>query len=167
MSESKFKLAKREVVLEISQKIQESQALAFAEYRGLSVSELENLRNEATKLGVEVKVYKNRLFKLAAKAAGLGDLDQFLVGPNIFVFSKNDEMSAAKLLTAFAKKHKLMVIKAGTFDGKVVDAKGVKDVATLPTYDEALAILARSLMSPLQQLGMALKMYAENLPATE
>ncbi|TDV22708.1 large subunit ribosomal protein L10 [Mycoplasmopsis mustelae] len=162
MSESKFKLAKKEVVLEITQKIQNSQAIAFAEYRGLTVVELEELRNDAVKLGLEVKVYKNRLFKLAAQNVGLSDLDEFLVGPNIFIFSNNDEMSAAKLATAFAKKHKLLVIKAGTFDGKVIDAQGVKEVATLPTYEEALAILARSMMSPLQQLGLSLKMFAES-----
>ncbi|CCP23980.1 50S ribosomal protein L10 [Mycoplasmopsis cynos] len=161
MTESKFKIAKREVVLEISQKIKNSQALAFAEYRGLTVAELEEFRSEAAKVGVDVKVYKNRLFKIAAANNGLADLSEYLVGPNIFLFSENDGMAAAKLLSSFAKKHKIMVIKAGTYEGKVLDANGVKEVATLPTYEEALAILARSMMSPLQQLGLALKMYSE------
>lgn len=161
MSESKFKIAKKEVVQEISNKIKSSQAIAFAEYRGLTVAELEEFRLEAAKVGVEVKVYKNRLFKLAAEATGYTDLAEHLVGPNIFVFSENDGMAAAKLLVAFAKKHKIMVIKAGTFEGKVIDAQGVKAVASLPTYEEALTILARSMMSPLQQLGLSLKMYSE------
>ncbi|WP_322949771.1 50S ribosomal protein L10 [Mycoplasmopsis cynos] len=161
MTESKFKIAKREVVLEISQKIKNSQALAFAEYRGLTVAELEEFRSEAAKVGVDVKVYKNRLFKIAAANNGLADLSEYLVGPNIFLFSENDGMAAAKLLSSFVKKHKIMVIKAGTYEGKVLDANGVKEVATLPTYEEALAILARSMMSPLQQLGLALKMYSE------
>lgn len=162
MAESKFKEAKKEVVFEISKKIQNAVAVAFAEYRGLTVAELEEFRLEAAKVGVEVKVYKNRLFKIAAANNGLVDLKEHLVGPNIFLFSNNDGMSAAKLLVSFAKKHKLMVIKAGTFEGKVIDAQGVKDVATLPTYEEALAILARSMMSPLQQLGLSLKMYSES-----
>nr|WP_318032925.1 50S ribosomal protein L10 [Mycoplasmopsis cynos] len=106
-------------------------------------------------------IYKNRLFKIAAANNGLADLSEYLVGPNIFLFSENDGMVAAKLLSSFAKKHKIMVIKAGTYEGKVLDANGVKEVATLPTYEEALAILARSMMSPLQQLGLALKMYSE------
>ncbi|VEU70811.1 50S ribosomal protein L10 [Mycoplasmopsis glycophila] len=161
MSESKFKAAKREVVAEIVEKIQDSQALAFAEYRGLTVAELQEFRKEAKKLGVEIKVYKNRLFKIAADKAGYSDLADHLVGPNIFAFSQNDEMSAAKLLVSFAKKHKLMVIKAGTFEGKVVDAAGVKTVASLPTYEEALGILARSLMAPLQQVGLSLKLISE------
>lgn len=161
MSESKFKLAKREVVAEISDKIASSQAVAFAEYRGLTVAELRELRKEAKAMGVEIKVYKNRLFKLAASAAGYADLSEHLVGPNIFAFSQNDEMSAAKLLVKFAKKHKIMVIKAGTFDGKVVDAAGVKQVASLPSYEEALAILARSLMAPLSQISLSLKLVSE------
>ncbi|MCU9933665.1 50S ribosomal protein L10 [Mycoplasmopsis felis] len=86
MSESKFKLAKREVVQEITAKIKNSQAIAFAEYRGLTVSELELFRNEASKLGLEVKVYKNRLFKLAAQATGFADLDEYLVGPEHICF---------------------------------------------------------------------------------
>ncbi|MFV8470432.1 50S ribosomal protein L10 [Mycoplasma sp. AA7A] len=161
MSESKLKAAKKEVVLEIVDKIKSSQAVAFAEYRGLTVSELEEFRKEAKKLGVDIKVYKNRLFKLAANETGIGELADYLVGPNIFAFSNNDDMSAAKLLTKFAKLHKLMVVKAGTFEGKVIDAKGVSEVATLPTYEEALGILARSMMAPLQQISLSLKLVSE------
>ncbi|QCZ36552.1 50S ribosomal protein L10 [Mycoplasma nasistruthionis] len=161
MSESKFKAAKKEVVLEIVDKIQSSQAVAFAEYRGLTVSELEEFRKEAKKLGVEIKVFKNRLFKLAAEQTGFGDLDQYLVGPNIFAFSTNDDMSAAKLLVKFAKAHKLMVLKAGTYEGQVIDAAGIKQVASLPTYEEALGILARSMMAPLQQISLSLKLVSE------
>ncbi|RIV16960.1 50S ribosomal protein L10 [Mycoplasmopsis gallopavonis] len=161
MSESKFRAIKREVVAEIAEKIQESHALAFAEYRGLTVAELQEFRKEAKALGVEVKVYKNRLFKIAAEKAGYADLANHLVGPNIFAFSQNDDMSAAKLLVNFAKKHKLMVVKAGTYEGKVIDAAGVKTVASLPTYEEALTILARSMMAPLQQMSLSLKLVSE------
>ncbi|MEA4162453.1 50S ribosomal protein L10 [Mycoplasma sp. 888] len=161
MSESKLKAAKKEVVLEIVDKIQNSKAVAFAEYRGLTVSELEEFRKEAKKLGVDIKVYKNRLFNLAAQQTGFADLAEYLVGPNIFAFSNNDDMSAAKLLTKYAKTHKLLVVKAGTFEGKVINAAGVKEVATLPTYEEALGILARSMMAPLQQISLSLKLVSE------
>ncbi|QZE12583.1 50S ribosomal protein L10 [Mycoplasma sp. Ms02] len=161
MSESKLKLAKREVVSEIKSKIQGSEALAFAEYRGLTVSKLSELRKVAKEHGVEIKVYKNRLFKIAASELGYEDLADHLVGPNIFAFSNQDAMSAAKVLVNFAKDNKIMVIKAGTHEGKVVDAQGVMEVATLPTYEEALAILGRSLMSPLQMLSLSLKLVSE------
>ncbi|QGZ97679.1 50S ribosomal protein L10 [Mycoplasma sp. NEAQ87857] len=161
MSESKFKAAKREVVAEIKDRITNSQAFALAEYRGLTVAELQEFRKQAKELGVEIKVYKNRLFKIAAAETGYADLAEHLVGPNIFAFSLNDDMSAAKLLINFAKKHKLMVVKAGSYEGKVVDAAGVKTVASLPSYEEALAILARSMMQPLQQMSLSLKLVSE------
>ncbi|TNK94802.1 50S ribosomal protein L10, partial [Mycoplasmopsis pullorum] len=155
MAESSLKIAKRHVVSEIKEKIQNSQALAFAEYRGLTVAELAELRKKAKELNVEVKVYKNRLFKIAADELGYGELSSHLVGPNIFAFSKDDQVSAAKLLVKFAADNKIMVVKAGTHEGVVVDAQGVNDVASLPSYDEALAILGRSLMSPLQLLALS------------
>ncbi|UUM19604.1 MULTISPECIES: 50S ribosomal protein L10 [unclassified Mycoplasma] len=161
MSESNFKIAKRNTVNEIVQKVQESKAIAFAEYRGLSVADLKELRIQAKQFGVEIKVYKNRLFKLAAAKTGFENLAEHLVGPNIFAFSKQDDMSAAKLLVKFAKTHKLMVIKAGTYEGQVIDASGVKQVASLPTHEEALGILARSLMAPLQQISLSLKLVSE------
>lgn len=161
MAESKLRIAKRQVVNEIKDKINASQAIAFAEYRGLTVEELLNLRREAKKVGVEIKVYKNRLFKLAVEDLGINGLENHLVGPNIFAFSHNDAMSAAKLLVNFAKDNKIMVIKAGTYEGKVIDAKGVNEVAALPSYEEALGILARSMMAPLQQVSLSLKLISE------
>lgn len=155
------KLAKKSLVKEIEEKIKSSQAIALAEYKGLSVAELKQLRIEAKKMDVEIKVFKNRLFKLAIKNANIDGLDDFLVGQNIFAFSKNDDLSAAKLLSKFAKDNKMLVIKAGTYEGKAIDAKGIEAIAALPTYSEALTILARSMMAPLQQLSLSLKLYSE------
>ncbi|WP_429995289.1 50S ribosomal protein L10, partial [Mycoplasmopsis bovis] len=95
------RLAKIETVEEISQKISTAKGFVVAEYRGLTVTDLKNLRVSAKKLGIEVKVYKNRLFKLAAKKAGY-DLDKHLVGPNLFVFSNLEDNAAAKVLVKFA-----------------------------------------------------------------
>lgn len=159
--ESAFRLAKKDTVKEIQNKLESSQALVIAEYRGLSVAELTSLRQEAKKEGIDIKVYKNRLFKIAAKNHGINNLDQHLVGPNIFAFGTTDALIAAKVLVKFSKENKLLVPKAGIFEGKVIDAKGVQEVASLPNYEEALTILARSLMSPLQQLSLSLKMFSE------
>ncbi|UUD36678.1 50s ribosomal protein L10 [Mycoplasmopsis californica] len=161
MADSKFRLIKKDTVKEISNKLANSKALVVAQYSGLKVSELQTLRREAKHHGVDIKVYKNRLFKLAAADAKLNDLDQYLVGSSIFAFSNNDDMSAAKVLSAFAKTNKLLVIKAGTYEGKVIDADGVKMVASLPTYEEALGILGRSLLAPLQQISIGLKMLVD------
>ncbi|QSB07828.1 50S ribosomal protein L10 [Mycoplasma tauri] len=160
MKPSKNRLAKIETVREISEKIQSSKGLIIAEYRGLTVAELKNLRVEAKKAGIEIKVYKNRLFKLAAREVGY-DLDEYLVGPNLFAFSNLEDNAAAKVLVNFAKTNKLLLPKAGIFENQVIDTKTVAEVASLPNYEEALTILARSLMSPLQQLSLSLKLFSE------
>ncbi|MBZ4195416.1 50S ribosomal protein L10 [Mycoplasma sp. CH-Wi4] len=160
MKPSKNRLAKIETVREISEKIQSSKGLIIAEYRGLTVAELKNLRVEAKKAGIEIKVYKNRLFKLAAREVGY-DLDEHLVGPNLFAFSNLEDNAAAKVLVNFAKTNKLLLPKAGIFENQVIDTKTVAEVASLPNYEEALTILARSLMSPLQQLSLSLKLFSE------
>lgn len=159
--ESNFKLMKKEQSKEIAKKIVDAKALVVAEYRGLTVQELTNLRVEAKKAGVELVVYKNRIFKYALANTEFESLGELLVGPNIYAFSNEDELSAAKVLSKFAKENKLLVLKAGIFEGKVIDAKGVAEVAALPNYEEALGILARSLISPLQQLSLSLKLYSE------
>lgn len=158
--ESAFKLAKKEVVAEIEEKLKKSKALVIAEYAGLTVTELKELRVAAKKEGIDIKVYKNRLFKIAADKAGY-DLSEYLIGPNLFAFSNLEDNAAAKVLVKFAKDNKILKPKAGLFENQVIDVKGVQEVATLPTYDEALTILARSLMSPLQQLSLSLKLLSE------
>ncbi|MBU4689892.1 50S ribosomal protein L10 [Mycoplasma zalophidermidis] len=159
--ESKFKLMKKEQAKMISKKIKNTKGLVVAEYRGLSVAELTELRVEAKKAGVELVVFKNRIFKYALKDTDFESLGDHLVGPNIYAFSNEDELAAAKVLNQFAKTNKLLVLKAGIFEGKVIDAKGVAEVASLPNYEEALGILARSLIAPLQQLSLSLKLYSE------
>ncbi|MEA4115201.1 50S ribosomal protein L10 [Mycoplasma sp. 744] len=159
--ESAFKLAKKEIVKEITTNLNNAKSLVVAEYRGLSVSELTKLRVLAKKSGVEIKVYKNRLFKLAASEANFEELNDHLVGPNIFAFSNSDDLAAFKLFAAFSKEHKLLVPKAGIFENKVIDAAGVSYVSSLPNYEEALTILARSLITPLQQVSLSLKLISE------
>ncbi|MGV2392901.1 UNVERIFIED_CONTAM: 50S ribosomal protein L10 [Campylobacter lari] len=161
VKETAARLAKKETVKEISSKLANAKGLVVAEYRGLTVAELTKLRVLAKENGVEIKVYKNRIFKLAANEAGYAELDQHLVGPNLYAFSNLEDNAAAKVLNNFAKEHKMLVLKAGIFENKVIDAKGVHEVATLPNYEEALTILARSLMAPLQQLSLSLKMFSE------
>lgn len=159
--ESALKLAKKAVAKDITEKLQSSQSLVVAEYRGLTVAEMNQLRVLAKKNGIELKVYKNRVFKFAAEAANYVEINDHLVGPNIFAFSNNDALAGFKVLADFAKNNKLLVLKAGIFEGNVVDAKGVQEIATLPNYEEALGILGRSLIAPLQQLSLSLKLLSE------
>ncbi|WP_029906299.1 50S ribosomal protein L10 [Mycoplasmopsis opalescens] len=161
--ESSFKLAKKQQALELANMLENAQGLVVAEYRGLTVAELNKLRREAEHAGVSVKVLKNRIFKYALKEANISDLAEKLVGPNIYLYSTTDGLASAKLAKKFADNNKLLVIKAGIFENRVLDANGVLEVASLPNYEEALAILGRALIAPVQQLSIALKLYSEQL----
>lgn len=149
-------------VKEISKELAKASSLVIAEYRGLTVTQLETLRKEAKSQGIKVKVYKNRLFKHSILAANYGDLVPSLVGPNIFLFGGENDLAPAKLVQKFAKLHpQIVVIKAGIYEKAVVDAEEVKRIASLPSYEEALTILANSLLTPLKQLGLGMKMLVD------
>ncbi|MXR06501.1 50S ribosomal protein L10 [Mesomycoplasma hyorhinis] len=156
-----FRKKKEELVQEIKDLINSSSSLVIAEYRGLTVAEVETLRNELKEAGVFVKVYKNRLFKIASKEAGFGDLEQSLVGPNFFAFGSTDAIAPAKIISKFAKTNPVVVLKGGIFEGKVADAQEMQTVATLPNYEEALTMLASSLLGGLRQLSVGLKMLVD------
>ena len=102
--------SKKNVVTEISDKFKNSGSTVVAEYRGLSVAEVTELRRKLREEGVEMKIYKNTLASLAADAADLGDLKSVLTGPNALVFGQ-DETAASRVLAQFAKKHKALVLK--------------------------------------------------------
>ena len=155
------KQAKVNVVKEISKKIADSKGLVVAKYDGLTVKEFQSLRQQLKENDVELKVYKNRLFKLAAKEAGLSELDPTLTGANVFAFGMSDDISPAKVLAAFAKDHEALELKGGTYEGKVVDATGINEVATLPSLEEALSMLAMQLISPVKFVGVGLNQLVE------
>lgn len=161
MSLSLLRQLKEKKVAEISETIKSSSSLVVAEYRGLKVSEIERLRKELKASGVKTKVYKNRLVKLAAKANGFEQLEEFLVGPNIFLFGSENDIAPAKILEKFAKKNSFVVIKGGIYENAVISAEEVKKIALLPSYEEALTILATSLLAPVRQMGVGLKMLVD------
>ncbi|QJG67106.1 50S ribosomal protein L10 [Mycoplasma phocoenae] len=150
--------AKVLVVNEITEMLENAKALVVANYQGLNVEQLQELRTEAKANGVSLKVFKNRLVKHAASKLNYDALNDHLAGQNIYVFGNDDDISAAKLVANFAKKHKKLEIVAGIFENKVINADQVKVVATLPTYEEALMTLGSSLLTPLRHLAMGLDM---------
>ena len=145
-------------VKEISEKLLRSKAMVVAEYAGLTVQELQELRKKLMENGAEINVYKNRLFKIAIKETKLKALEASLFGPNIYVFGMNDEISPAKILANFAKKHEALILKAGIYEGKVIDKKELEAIAILPSLEEAMTILAMSMMSPLKNISIGLNM---------
>ena len=152
---------KQNIVSEIQGKFTNSGSTVVAEYRGLSVAEITELRRTLRAEGVEMKVYKNTLASLAAEAAGFSDLKNALTGPNALAFG-SDETTAARLMATFAKKHKALVLKGGIVEGKVVDDATIKELSALPNRDGMLGMLLSVLQAPVAGFARAVNAVAES-----
>ena len=163
---------KKGVVAEIADKLKNSSSSIVAEYRGLSVAEVTELRRALREEGVEMKVYKNTLACRAAEAAGFEDLKNVLTGPNAIAFG-TDETAASRILAKFAKKHPALVLKGGVVEGKVVDFDTVKELSNLPNREGMLSMLLSVLNAPVSSFARAVNAVAEargngtEAPATE
>ena len=155
---------KKNVVIEIADKFKNSGSTVIAEYRGLSVAEVTELRRKLREENVEMKVYKNTLASLAADATGVSDLTETLTGPNALVFGP-DETAASRILAQFAKKHKALVLKGGIVEGKVVDLDTINELSALPNREGMLSMLLSVLQAPVAQFARAVNAVAEARPA--
>ncbi|MFB6728035.1 50S ribosomal protein L10 [Bacillus mobilis] len=158
---SKVIETKQQVVTEIAEKLRESKSTIVVDYRGLTVSEVTELRKSLREAGVEFKVYKNSLTRRAAESAEMAELNEFLTGPNAIAFSNEDVVAPAKVLNDFATKHEALEIKAGVIEGKLVTLDEVKAIATLPSREGLLSMLLSVLQAPIRNLALATKAVAE------
>ena len=152
--------AKQAQVVEISDKIKNSDSTVVCEYRGLSVAEVTELRRNLRAEEVEFKVYKNTMVERACDDLGFGELKDCLTGPNAFAFSK-DATAPARVLAKFAKKHKALVLKSGIVEGKVVDENTIKELSLLPNRDGMLSMLLSCLQSPVSSFARVVKAVAD------
>lgn len=143
---------KEATVSEVRQKFEKAISVVLADYRGLNVLEVTELRKKLREAGVEYKVIKNTLTSLAAKDAKIEGLDQFLSGPTAIAFSYGDLVTPAKILSGFAKDHKNLSLKGGVLEGKVIGADLVKALAELPSREVLLGQVAGMLQSPMRGL---------------
>lgn len=143
---------KAQVVAEIKEKFQNSTGVVLADYRGLTVTQVTQLRAQLREAGVEYRVLKNTLVRRAAQEVGIEGLEPYLEGPTAVAFSA-DPVAGAKILSEFAKTSKNFVIKAGVVEGKVINEAGVKALADLPSREVLLAQVLRGIQAPLA--GMA------------
>lgn len=155
MSEKAIEIKKQQVE-EIKQKFEKSESILFYDYRGLTVDEVSDLRNQFREAGVEYKVIKNNILRRAAEEQKIEGLEQSLTGPTAAVFGYNDAVSGPKVLVDFVKKVKKTEIKVGILNGALVDAEQINQLASLPTKDELIAKLAGTLNAPIAGLAMAL-----------
>ena len=138
---------KKAVVVEVSEQVSTAQAIIVAEYRGLQVGEMTVLRAQARKSGVYLRVLKNTLVRRAVEGTPFSGLANEMVGPLVFGIS-SDPVSAAKVLSDFAKVNDKFIIKAGAMPNQVMDAIGVQALASLPSRDELLAKLLGTMQAP-------------------
>ncbi len=140
---------KEELVVEIKERFNSAEAVIMIDYRGLSVKEMQQLRNRLREQGSEIKVYKNTLTEIAIRELALPNMDDYLAGPTAFVFIEGDAVAPAKALTAFAKEFQALELKGGYVQSQVVDADGVKAIASLPSREELIAKLLGTMQNPL------------------
>ena len=141
--------AKRDSVTEIKARLTGSVGVVMADYRGLTVREMQELRAKVRDAGGELKVYKNTLAEIAVRELALPSMDEFLTGPTAFVFADEDPVGPTKAMMSFAKEHKALEVKGGFVQNAVVDAAAVKAIASLPSREELIAKLLATMLNPM------------------
>ena len=142
---------KKNYIKEMSDFFQKNESVLVTHYKGLNVKELDKIRDEMRKSGIFFKVTKNRITKLALKETKYKDLEKFFNGPTATAIS-SDPIVSAKILAKYAKGDSALKIVAGYMDGKVLEAKDVAQIATLPTLDEARSKIVGILTSSAQKI---------------
>ena len=151
---------KAAVVTDVAAQVARSQTLALAEYRGLTVEHMNKLRVDARAKGVYLHVLKNSLARRAVAGTPFECAADAMSGPLIYGFSQ-DAVAAAKVIADFAKGNDKLVIKAGAYAGKVLDANGVKALAAIPSKEVLLAQLLGLMQSPISRLARVVAAIAE------
>jgi large subunit ribosomal protein L10 len=151
------------VVEEIREKLAGSDAAVLAEYRGLKVGELAELRASLRPADTEFKIFKNTLARRAAEEAGLSDLVPMLLGPTAIAFVKGDAVIAAKALRDFAKTHDALIVKGGLLGDRTLVAGDITALADVPPRDVLLAKLAGGFQAPLVKAAGLFQAFTRNM----
>ncbi len=155
---------KEQHVQEICDRLQKAKSVVMFDYRGLTVEEDTNLRNEMRKNGVEYVVLKNSMVERACRELGVDEkVHDMLKGPSAFAFGYNDPVAPAKVLKDFVKKVKKCAVKGGLVDNAVTDPAGIDALADLPPREVLIARMLGSMMSPVTGLAIALDQLAKKL----
>jgi len=142
---------KERVVEQLAQRLRSTETLMVADYRGLTMPEIDELRSRLLEAGARFTVVKNSLTKLAAEQAGTTDVLQLIEGPTAIAFleAEGDPVAVAKVLNETARAHDVLVIRGGVLEGTVVGDAEIKRLATLPPADVLRAQLAGAFFAPL------------------
>ncbi len=153
--------AKAELVKSAAEKIQKASSVVLFDYRGLTVAEVTELRNQMRAEGVEYMVIKNHIVSRACDACGISGMEEMLKGPSAFAFGYDDAVTPARILKSFMKKFKKCEFKGGIIEGTVTSAKDIDAIADLPSREVLIARLLGSMMSPISGLAIVLDQIAK------
>jgi len=158
--------AKKAVVEEVSQAASKALSAVVADYRGLTVNQMTQLRSEARKTGVYLRVVRNTLTRRAFENTGFACLNEKLTGPVFIALSVDSPGDAARLLKEFSKKYEKLEVRGLAVGGKLYAAEHLEAVANLPTRDEAIAKLLYVMRAPVEKLARTLACVPQKLVHT-
>ena len=142
---------KKAVVAEVADAAGKALAAVAAEYRGLTVEEMTDLRAKAREGGVYLKVAKNTLVRRAIEGTEYECMQEALTGPLLLAFSMEDPGAAARLVKDYSKDHDHLIAKLVSVGGQLYDASELERLSSLPTYDQAIAILMGVMKAPIEK----------------
>lgn len=157
---------KKAIVADVAARAAAAQSAIAAEYSGLTVEQMTQLRNKARQAGVYLRVVKNTLARRAVADTGFACMQDALSGPLILALSVNEPGAAARVMTDFAKEHDKLVIKVVALPGKLLAPEDAKRLASLPTRDEAISQLMAVMKAPVGKLVRTLAEPANKLART-
>ena len=158
---------KQPVIKEISDSIKGAQSAVLVDYRGLTVEEDTNLRKALRAEGITYKVYKNTMMNFAFKGTDFEELVPYLEGPSAIAISTTDATAPARVLGKFAKSAAALEIKGGIVEGTIYDAKGIAELASIPSREELLSKLLGSIQSPITNFARVMNQLAEKIGTSD
>ena len=153
---------KEAVVADLGNIFSDSGVVVIAQYAGLSVAEMSDLRNRMREAGGSVRVAKNRLAKIALEGKPNEGMSQYLQGQNVFAYSE-DPVTAAKVVEDYAKTNQKLIVVGGSMGEEILDPSGVKAVAAMPSREELIATIAGMIGAPASNLASAIGAPAANI----
>ena len=159
MANANILAKKQEVIDEIKSRITDSKGIVLFDYRGLTDAEAKELRRSLRDSGSDYKVYKNTLMARALNDLNI-DLADNLTGPSALAYSE-DQIAPIKVLTDFAKKHPAVILKVGIVDNEVTDKAKLASLATIPSREGLLTMLAGGMIGIVKDLSICLDLYSK------
>ncbi len=147
---------KKAVVAEIAEVAENALSAIAAEYRGLTVEEMTELRVKARESKVYLRVIKNTLVRRAVEGTDYACMQDELTGPLVFAFSQEDPGAAARVIKDFAKEHKKLEVRIVALGGKLLQPSDIEALAKMPTYDQSISMLMAVMKAPVEKLARTL-----------